>query len=39
MSAYTPYIWLVKKIIIKKTTKNNDENDKISAIFGIFWQI
>ena len=24
---------------MKKTTKNNDENDQVSAIFGIFRQI
>ena len=38
MSNYTPYMFSSKKTKMKKTTKNNDKNDKIFAIFGISWQ-
>ena len=30
---YTPYMYISQKK--KKTTKNNDENDQISLMFGI----
>ena len=32
-------MYLDKINMLKKTTKNNDENDQISTIFGIFRQI
>ena len=39
MSTYTPNIYSIKKLKMKETMKNNDENDQISAIFGISRQI
>ena len=39
MSNDTPYIYSIKKLKMKETMKNNDENDQISVIFEISRQI
>ena len=39
MSNYTPYIYSIKKLKMKETMKNKEENDQISAILGISRQI